>query len=153
MRHPSCGRQLCKSRDNKVVKVTFEASCCKNDYKNLHMFVLIHLYRVRLLPFMCIHRFITAQRPPHVCKLVKFSDLSQTLQPVLKRDACGSNWSRNKWVWTVFPIFGHYYNLFQGLPWHLVALSISGVCDIEVLTVAPCAGCAGVRGICFLQGY
>ena len=153
MRHPSCSRQLCNIRDKKIVKVTFEASCCKNGWKNLHVSVLIYLYRVRLLPFSCIHSFIVAQRPQRVCKLVKFSNFSQASQPVLERNTCRSNWSRNKWVWTVFHIFGHYYHhLFQRLPWHLLTLSLSGACDIEVLTLASRSGCAGLWGICFSQG-
>lgn len=146
MRHPSYSRQLPNIRDNRVVKVTFEASCCKNGQKNLPMSVLIHLYRVRLLSFTCIHSFIVAQRHQHVCKLVKFCNFSQTLQAVLERNTCRSNWSRNKWVWTVFHMFDHYYHrLFQRLPWHLLALSLSGACDIEVLTLASCSGCAGLR--------
>lgn len=112
----------------------------------LSMSVLIHLYRVRLLSFTCIHSFIVAQRHQHVCKLVKFCNFSQTLQAVLERNTCRSNWSRNKWVWTVFHMFDHYYHrLFQRLPWHLLALSLSGACDIEVLTLASCSGCAGLR--------
>lgn len=40
------------------------------------MSVVIHLYRLRLLSFMCIHDFVAAQRPQHVCKLVRLSRLS-----------------------------------------------------------------------------
>ena len=117
------------------------------------MAVLIHLCRVKLLPFTCIHSFIVALRLQHVCKLVKFSNFSQTLQLILERNTCRSNWSRNKWIWTVFCIFGHYYHhLFQWLPWHLLALSLPGMCDVQDSTLTPCPRCAGLRGIRFLQG-